>query len=201
MSATTRKKNRARMSKLQMEALMPPKETKIEEPTVVATIDAAPINNEDDSLDISLPSDMPEELCVIPKPVLVSHEEYDTTTPVEVFKTFTRNVRGMIDRYEKNKERLIELEDSMQDVLHFAEMAEDKNGPNGFKLYKHIRDIRRERRQCKNEIDLLQPVYDMFHATTMLDRLSAIQGECGRIKRSIEAKGYSVRTDILEDVL
>lgn len=69
---------------------------------------------------------------------------------------------------------MTELENEMQDLLHYIEMAADKNAAVGSKLYKKLADIRRRRRICKNEIDLLTPVYEQFHATQFLEHLSQL---------------------------
>lgn len=136
---------------------------------------------------------------VAPRPVLHSNEAYDTLQPEETLRNFCAAVRVMLSRYEGHKERLEKLESQMQDLLHFIEMGKNKNAKDGFILYQKLCDVRRERRICKNEIDLLQPIYNAFHDTSLLDHLGNIQGECHTIKQLIDRKGYSVRTDILDN--
>lgn len=135
------------------------------------------------------------------RPLLFSVDEYDSQKPEETFRMFIRSVKEMVKKYDANIARIAELEDQMQDVMHFMEMAKPKNVPIGYKLYKKLTDIRKERRACKNENDLLKPVYDMFHGTKLLDQLSYVQGECGKAKKAIDGRAYSVRTDILEDLM
>lgn len=135
------------------------------------------------------------------RPLLFSVDEYDSQKPEETFRMFIRSVKEMVKKYDANIARIAELEDQMQDVMHFMEMAKPKNVPTGYKLYKKLTDIRKERRACKNENDLLKPVYDMFHGTKLLDQLSYVQGECGKVKKTIDGRAYSVRTDILEDLV
>lgn len=132
-----------------------------------------------------------------PKPILYSEEEYDSLHPEETIKGFTAAVREMLSRYEGNKERLEKLESQLQDLLHFVEMGKNKNAKDGFILYQKICEVRRERRVCKNEIDLLQPVYDAFSGRLM-DILSRVQGECRTVKQYIDGKGYAIRTDVLD---
>ena len=144
----------------------------------------------------------PKEKTVTPdRPLLFSVDEYDSQKPEDTFRMFIRSVKEMVKRYDANVTRIAELEDQMQDVMHFMEMAKPKNVPSGYKLYKKLTDIRKERRACKNENDLLKPVYDMFHGTKLLDQLSYVQGECGKAKKTIDGRAYSVRTDILEDMI
>lgn len=133
------------------------------------------------------------------RPILFSEEEYDTLHPEEHIKDFCAFIRQVISKYESNKARLSDLESRIQDILHFAEMSKDKDAVSGYRIYKELCNIRRERRQCKNEIELLSPVYEMFHGTKMLDQLSSVQGSCKQVKKTISNKGYSVRTDALDD--
>lgn len=135
---------------------------------------------------------------VSPHPVLFSHEEYDTLHPESLLSGFCKEIRNMLMRYEGNKARLEELENEMQDILHYIELTENKNANIGFKLYKRLTEVRRERRICKNEINLLQPIYDNFKESDLLNVLSRIQGSCGSIKRQIDGRAYTVRTDVLD---
>lgn len=170
MSQKTQPKNRERMSQAKLDSLIINKPEPVEHPVQTA------------------------------KPVLHSSEPYDTLRPEDKFKNFCAEIREMLSRYEGDKSRLNELENQMQDVLHFIEMSKDKDIQKGYQLYKHLCEVRRERRQCKNEIDLLQPVYDAFHGTRLLDMLQSVQGQCGIVKRTIDAKGYTVRTDLIGEL-
>ena len=135
------------------------------------------------------------------RPLLFGVKEYDTLHPEETLRLFCGDIRDMISRYEGNKLRLEELENEMQDLLHFIEMTGDKNANAGFKLYKRLAEVRRERRTCKNELDLLHPIYENFKDTDLLNILTRIQGSCGAAKRQIDGRAYSVRTDVLDPFL
>lgn len=89
----------------------------------------------------------------------------------------------------------------MQDLLHFIEMAADKNANLGFKLYKRLAEIRRERRVCQNELDLLQPIYDAFGGGEKLNVLAQVQGACRTTKQAIDGRAYTIRTDILDQFI
>ena len=138
---------------------------------------------------------------VEPRPVLFNSEEYDTLHPESTIRLFCGDIREMISRYEGNKERFNELENEMQDLLHYIEMTGDKNANIGFKLYKRLSEVRRERRICQNEIDLLQPIYDSFKDTDLLNTLASIQGRCGSVKKQIDGRAYTVRTDVLDQFI
>jgi len=147
---------------------------------------------------IETPPIIVEREHVEPRPVLFNTEEYDSLHPEDVLRNFCASIRDMISRYESDKIRYEQLEQEMQDVLHFIEMSENKNANSGFKLYKQLADIRRERRICKNEIELLQPVYSNFKETDLLNILTRVQGNCKNIKQQIDGRGYTVRTDVLK---
>ena len=107
----------------------------------------------------------------------------------------------MLSRYQLSKEEYDNLENNMQDLLHYIEMGSDKNANVGYKLYKQLAEIRRRRRACKNEIDLLQPIYDAFSNTETLNILAQVQGNCRIAKQKIENSAYTVRTDVLEQFM
>ena len=81
------------------------------------------------------------------------------------------------------------------------ELSKNKDTVTGYKLYKELCELRRQRRQYKNEMELLAPIYEMFNGTKMLDELAAVQGACKRAKQLISNKGYTVRTDALDDFI
>lgn len=135
---------------------------------------------------------------VDPKPILLSDLEYDTLHPEETIKAFCSSIREMLSRYQYNKDQYNRLEQEMQDLLHYIEMGSDKNANVGFKLYKQLAEVRRIRRIRKNEMDLLQPIYDAFSGGDKLNMLAQIQGTCRVTKQSIDNRAYTVRTDVLD---
>ena len=138
---------------------------------------------------------------VEPRPILSSDLEYDSLKPEETIRNFCTSIRNMLSRYQYCKEQFSLLENEMQDLLHFIEMAADKNANLGFKLYKRLAEIRRERRVCQNELDLLQPIYDAFGGGEKLNALAQIQGACRTTKQTIDGRAYTVRTDVLDQFI
>jgi len=138
---------------------------------------------------------------VDPRPVLSSVLEYDTLKPEETIKDFCAKVRNMLARYQYDKDQYTLLEQEMQDLLHFVEMGTDKNANIGYKIYKRLAVVRRERRTCKNEMDLLQPIYDAFGGGDKLNLLAQIQGNCRIAKQTIDNRAYTVRTDVLDSFM
>ena len=134
-----------------------------------------------------------------PNQVLHYSIEYDTTHPEDTIRKFCSDIREMVARYEGNKQRLIEIEGEHQDLLHYIEISPFKKVTDGYKLYRKLAELRRERRALKNENDLLQPLYDTFRQPDILNRLSKVQGDVSKVHDAIDGRVYGMRTDILND--
>lgn len=132
-------------------------------------------------------------------PVLHYDLDYDSTKPEQTIRDFVSNIKAMVTKFESNKARIAEIENELLDIYHYIEISSFKTVPVGYKLYRKMAELRRERRACKNENDLLQPIYEYFHATEVLNRLSNVQGECAKCKEAIDARTYTVRTDVLNE--
>ena len=134
-----------------------------------------------------------------PEKVLHYDLEYDTLNPEGTIQKFIGDIKGMLSRYEGNKARIFEIEAELNDIEHYMEIGNYKKVSEGYKLYRKLAELRRERRECKNENDLLWPVYQHFHATEVLNKLGIVQGECGKLKETIDGRVYGVKTDILNE--
>lgn len=62
--------------------------------------------------------------------------------------------------YNLLKQKLKEVENSIEDIEHFGEFY-NVSASEGYKLFKKIQDLRRERRQLKNGIELIDKMCDM----------------------------------------
>ena len=127
--------------------------------------------------------------------------DYDSIWPEKLLRDFIAEMKDAVAKYEWNRNRIGESEAELIDLLHWIEITPNKKVPDGYKLYRKLADLRRERRCCKNENDLLQPIYEYFHATEVLNRLAKVQGECAKAKEAIDARTYAIRTDILDEYL
>ena len=134
-------------------------------------------------------------------PLLHYDIEYDSQQPEKTIRDFVSDIRGMMAKYEFNRGRITEIEAELLDLEHYMEISSFKTVPNGYKLYRKMAELRRERRACKNENDLLQPIYEYFHATEVLGKLGRVQGECAKAKEAIDNRTYMVRTDVLDEWL
>ena len=141
------------------------------------------------------------DIATKPKQSLHYDIEYDTTNPESTMRDFVKDIQGMLNRFEGNRARIFEIEAELNDLEHYMEIGNYKNVPEGYKLYRKLAELRRERRACKNENDLLKPIYDYFHATDVLPKLTNVQGEVSKVKNAIDMRVYSVRTSVLDEFL
>ena len=116
---------------------------------------------------------------------LKRNEEFDSLLPEENLKNFLSFARNVISRYEDNIKLQGDLEAETQDLLHFVELSENMDACRVNAMYKKLREVRRKRRACKNEIDLLKPLYDYLSDKKMIGDLAQIQGKCRTAKEVI----------------
>lgn len=134
-------------------------------------------------------------------PVLLTLDgtcEYDTMHLVEHIRDFAAFSRDVVT--EENKRQLGVFDCETQDILHYIELHSDLNACEGAKMYRKLREIRRKRRLCKNEIDLLEPVYDFFvnQNPDLHHKLSNLQGRCKTLKAGIDQRQYTLRTGVIQ---
>lgn len=125
-------------------------------------------------------------------------EEFDSLHPEEKLREFLSFARDVISRYEENVRLQTELETETQDLLHYVELSDNMDACKGNKMYKKVREVRRKRRACKNEIDLLKPLYEYLSDKTLINQLSKIQGQCRTSKETISSRQYTLRTDVIQ---
>lgn len=124
--------------------------------------------------------------------------EYDPLHAIDTLCEFNRFLREVVSRYEENDRLRIESENKSNDLLHYIELRGDMNASDGYKAYKKLAEVRRERRCCKNENELLSPLYAFIQQNTKaINELSSILGRCRGIKELIDKRTYCARTDII----
>lgn len=123
---------------------------------------------------------------------------YDHVKPEERIREFIAFSKDVVSRYEEDLRLITECETQTQDVLHYMELHDNADGPRGYKLYKTLREIRRKRRECKNEAALLKPVYEFIvENKSTFDKLAQIQGQCRSAKSTIDARCYMLKTGVI----
>ena len=127
--------------------------------------------------------------------------DYDTQHPEEKVSKFSSNIREMMSKYDQNIERIKEIEDELSDLEHYMEISSFKSIVPGYRLYRKLAELRRERRGLKSENDLLRPVVTYFRTTNVLDKLGNVQGDVSRMQEVIDSRIYKVRTGVLDEWL
>lgn len=133
---------------------------------------------------------------------LTRHMEYDSLNPEEAIKAFIIFLNDAKSRYDEDLRLIEEYQLQKQDLDHYAEMAENLDRTAGHAYYRKVRDMWRNRRQCKNEAELLKPVIDFLESNKeALNQLAQVLGRCRMAKETIDQREYIVRTSILEDII
>lgn len=124
--------------------------------------------------------------------------EYDTLHVIDTIREFNRFLKAVVSHYEENERLRLESDHKSSDLLHYIELHGDMNASEGYKAYKMLAQVRRERRCRKNENELLAPLYAYIqqHAKAV-NELSFVLGRCRGIKETIDKRAYCPRTDII----
>lgn len=130
-----------------------------------------------------------------------TREELLEVSPEQQLREFLQFFRDVKPRYEEAV-RLEQLcEDQLQDLLHYAELHTNLSASNGNKLYRKIAETRRARRGYKEEIEMLDPMYQYaLKASYLVDQLSGVQGKTTAARERIERRIYHCKTDVLDDL-
>ena len=127
-----------------------------------------------------------------------SEADFDSLNPDQRISDFVDFTTAVKRRFQYNNERVSELDVETQDILHFIEMSGTTRGRAD--VYKRLEKIRQERRQCKNENDMLKPIFDWIEKNTgSINSLNGAKGSCRKVKDVVTNRMYSMRTDVLSD--
>ena len=112
-----------------------------------------------------------------------------SSTIIQIFKDVTTN-------YEYNLARIKQIEEELNDLNHEIELSPPKDMYKGYVLYKNIRDLRVERRQCKEEVELMKDMYEYFtgqYGQQFKSKIQSIQGNSVKLRATQEARIYKPR--------
>ena len=115
-------------------------------------------------------------------------ENYSTTI-VTIYQNVIRD-------YEYDLERLKEIQDEIQDIEHEIEFSPSKNMYAGYLLYKRIKELRVERRCCKEETELMKETYEFFKSQqgqAFKNKMQQLQGNARKIRKTQEGRTYTPR--------
>ncbi len=127
-------------------------------------------------------------------------KDFDTLNIEETIREFCAFIRSIISRYNENLILQEDAEAKEQDIRHFIEMANNLSDDEKKIIYAKLSNTLQDRRQCKNENEIIRPLYDFVADKNLLNRLSQIQGAVGSVKKTISNRTYACRTDVLDDI-
>ena len=106
----------------------------------------------------------------------------------------TNIFQNVINTYEYNKDEIKRIEEELQDIEHEIELSPSKDMYSGYKLYREIRDLRTERRRCKDENQLLEEMYNFLQdpqSQKFKNRIQQIQGNSAKVIKAQENRTYT----------
>lgn len=115
-------------------------------------------------------------------------ENYSTTV-VTIFQNVVKD-------YERDLERIKEIEDELQDIFHEIELSPSKNMYAGYLLYKRVRELRIERRRCKEEAEIMKETYEFFKSQQgqgFKNKMQQLQGSARKLRDIQEKRTYKPR--------
>ena len=115
-------------------------------------------------------------------------ENYSTT-----IVTIYQNV---VKDYERDLERIEEIQGELQDILHEIELSSPKDMYNGWLLYKRIRELRIERRRCKEQTELMKETYEFFKSQqgqSFKTKMQQLQSNAAKLRNVQEQRTYKPR--------
>ena len=110
--------------------------------------------------------------------------------------TFVQIFNDVVRRYESNLDIIKQTEEALTDVEHEIELGSSRDMYRGYLLYKQIKDLRMKRRQCKDENQLLQDMYDYIKSPqgqSFKNKIQSIQGSSAKIYESQAHRTYTPR--------
>lgn len=104
--------------------------------------------------------------------------------------------QNVVKDYERGLERIEEIQGELQDIFHEIEVSPNKNMYDGYLLYKRIKELRVERRKCKEETELMKDTYEYFKSQqgqAFKGKMQQLQGNAAKLRKTQESRTYTPR--------
>lgn len=104
--------------------------------------------------------------------------------------------QDVIKNYEQAQTTIKQTEEELNDLYHEAELSTPKDMYRGYLIYKNIRELRLKRREAKEQIELLNDLYDYVKSPTganFKNTIQKIQGNSVKIRETQEKRTYVPR--------
>ena len=118
--------------------------------------------------------------------------------PIDTLREITMFWEHIISSYRYCEQRINELNNHTTDLLHEVELESEYDNNDACYYYHQLRAVRIERRERKNEMEILKPLYDWFVSNQpMKAKLSQIQGAMSATVERQEIRIYTPRAAAL----
>ena len=110
--------------------------------------------------------------------------------------TLIQIATDVVKKYESNVEIIKKTEDELNNVYHEIELGKPQDLYGGYKLYKQVKDLRMQRRQAKDENDLLKDMYDYIKSQpgqSFKSKIQSIQGSSAKVYEAQNRRTYNPR--------
>lgn len=104
--------------------------------------------------------------------------------------------QNVINNYERDLEEIKRIEQELNDLNHECELSRPKDMYSGYKIYKQIRELRIERRQRKEEVEILKDMYEYLKSQqgqAFKTKMQQIQGNAAKLRDVQEKRTYTPR--------
>lgn len=104
--------------------------------------------------------------------------------------------QNVVKDYERDLERIEEIQDELQDIMHEIELSPSKDMYNGYLLYKRMRELRIERRRCKEQTELMKETYEFFKSQqgqSFKTKMQQLQSNAAKLRKTQENRTYTPR--------
>lgn len=119
----------------------------------------------------------------------------------EKLKDFMRFCTAAMFRFRHNEEYQAKCEADLEDIIHFIELHPLKSAMMGYKIYRKQKELREERRKCKDEATMLFPLIQMLKDhPEFLSQLETAIKYCDANKGTLTNRKYKLRGTVLQDM-
>ena len=102
----------------------------------------------------------------------------------------------VIKGYENAQEVIRSTEAQLNDIAHEIEFSKPKDMYHGYLMYKAIHELRVQRREAKEEVELLGELYEFFtgeYSKQFKSKVQQIQGRSVKLREQQERRTYRPR--------
>lgn len=112
--------------------------------------------------------------------------KYSNEEVLDITKSFAELSSGIQGQWDFLYSEIHKTDVTQCDILHEIENSDKLGAVEGYKLYKKLRDLRKHRRELKNQQQLIEPLYkwcqgnktigiNLFKVKSSMDNVKGIQ--------------------------